>query len=219
MERVTVDDVASDAAEAGVDRHRLAERLGATGLALTRYRVAPGESLPAGLHAHADQEEVFYVLDGTVAFETLPAVSDENDASDGNGASDGNDASDDDAEEDGHVVEAGGAIRFAPGEFQSGRNAGTSPLDVLAVGAPRDSIDLRFPTTCPDCGRGEMRLVTDDGGPQFVCPACETTRTPTACPDCGGDDLRFRRGEEVRTVVRCSDCETAFETPPVEGEW
>ena len=243
MERVAVDDAPSDVEEAGVDRHRLSERLGTAALALNRYRVAPGGALPAGLHAHADQEEVFYVLAGTATFETLAPTDDENraggggsdeashesaDAVDVNDATDADDAADEsgratadagDTGERGDVaVRAGEAVRFAPGEFQSGRNDGSEPLVVLAVGAPRESADLRFPAACPDCGRGEMRLTTADG-PRFVCPDCGAARVPTPCPDCGGEDLRFRRDDAARTVVRCRDCDATYPTPPVRGEW
>ena len=222
MERVAVDDVASDVEAAGVDRRRLSDRLGTTDLALNRYRVAPGGTLPAGLHAHADQEEVFYVLAGTATFETLASPS-----ATSPGTADGPDDSERATADAGDVpgetgdvtVRTGEAVRFAPGEFQSGRNGGSDPLVVLAVGAPRGSDDLRFPVACPDCGRGEMRLATGGEVPRFRCPRCGAERVPTPCPDCGGEDLRFRRGGDARAVVHCASCEAAFETPPVRGEW
>lgn len=40
-------------------------------LGLRTYRVEPGEEIPlSGLHYHDEQEEVFYVLEGTLAVET-----------------------------------------------------------------------------------------------------------------------------------------------------
>lgn len=57
-----------------------------------------------------DQEELFIVLAGTAAFETM----------------------------DGTItVDTGEAIRFAPGEFHSGANAANEELVALAVGVPR----------------------------------------------------------------------------------
>ena len=46
---------------------------GAAGLenvAVNRYEVDPGEEIPLAYHYHDDQEEVFYVLSGTLAVET-----------------------------------------------------------------------------------------------------------------------------------------------------
>lgn len=44
-------------------------------LGLRVYAVAPGEETPlSGMHYHDEQEEVFYVLDGTLAVETPDRV-------------------------------------------------------------------------------------------------------------------------------------------------
>lgn len=202
VNHVSLAAVEPDGDRSGVERRRLSGSLGTTALAVTHYRIAPGEGLPSGLHAHADQEEVFNVRSGTATFEYLPPV-----------------------DADGHApgestvsVAAGEAVRFAPGEFQSGHNAGSDPLDLLAVGAPRDSTDLRFPVDCPRGDAREMRLVADDG-PRFVCPECGVERTPVPCPDCGGGDLRVTLGETTRTVVVCADCEATFDVPPTREDW
>ncbi|MWG36350.1 cupin domain-containing protein [Halomarina oriensis] len=203
MERVALDDVAPATPAPGVVRRRLSAVLGTAGVALVHYRVAPGDELPAGLHAHADQEEVFVVLDGTARFETLVPTDD----SAAPALSPG-----------GVTVEAGEAVGFASGEFQSGHNAGDTDLLVLAVGAPLDSGDLRVPVSCPDCDRYAMGLTTD-GGPRFACPDCGCARRPTSCPECAGDDLRVRLGETRPTVVECVDCGERYPTPPVDGAW
>jgi len=39
-------------------------------VAVNRYEVEPGEEIPLAYHYHDDQEEVFYVLSGTLAVET-----------------------------------------------------------------------------------------------------------------------------------------------------
>ena len=151
MEHVSTDDV-----EAGgmsdADVRGLAGPLGTEDVAINHYTLAPGERFSGGLHTHMDQEEVFYVLSGEATFETL----------------------------DGEVaVGAGEAIRFAPGEYQSGKNAGDEPVTALALGAPKDSEDVRVPQECRDCGHENMRAVPGDDGFTLVCPECGTEVTPT----------------------------------------
>lgn len=176
MERVDVE--AADAATAGgVERRTLGEALDTAEVAINHYRLAAGERL-AGLHAHADQEEAFLVLSGAVVFETL----------------------------DGRVpVAEGEAVRFPPGEFQSCTNPGDREAAVLALGAPKDSDDLRVPVGCSACGGGEHRLGFDEGKERLTCPSCGAETGPD-CPDCGGDDLRVVLGSESRPVERCRDC-------------
>lgn len=183
MERTAVSDI--DAPDSS--GHSLTDALGTEYIAAHWYHLSPGEGLPGGLHAHVDQEEVFLVVAGVAAFETL----------------------------EGEVhVEAGEAIRFAPGEYQSGRNAGDTELDVLALGAPRDSDDVRVPATCPDCGAGSLRLETDDGL-TFGCPACAAEHVPASCRDCGSDALAFTTDDGGDPVVECGDCGTHFDDVPL----
>ncbi|WP_439025425.1 cupin domain-containing protein [Haloarchaeobius sp. DT45] len=192
MRRVALADVASDDPGDESDRHHLASALGTESLALTRYRIAPGDGLPGGVHAHTDQEEVFVVLDGTVTFETPAAA-------------------------DGRVaVSAGEAIRFAPGEFQSGWNRGESDCTVLALGAPRDSDDTRIPVACPDCDHPDLRLDVGGDAPTLVCPACAAEHVPEPCPACGDGELVARLdGHEA--VVVCESCASEFADPPFRG--
>lgn len=187
MERITISDIEPVAVGERSQRRGLAERLGTTDVALNHYRVAPGEGLPGGLHAHMDQEELFYLLAGALRFETMS----------------------------GEVgVEAGEAIRFAPGEFQSGTNESASEAVVLAIGAPRETEDIRIPAACPDCGHATLRLDTE-GELSFRCPDCASVYVPRGCPDCGHDDLRFTLGERSRPAVVCQDCGSTFEHPPL----
>jgi hypothetical protein len=76
------------------------------------------------------------------------------------------------------TVGAGEAVRFAPGEYQSGTNTGDAPVVALALGAPKDSEDVRVPQECPDCGNGNMRAIPGDEGFTLVCPECGTEVTP-----------------------------------------
>ncbi|WP_290811244.1 cupin domain-containing protein [Halovivax sp.] len=191
MKRVFISETDPVGAEA-FELRRLSEPLGTTDIAINHYRVAPGAGLPAGLHAHADQEEVFVVLEGAATFETL----------------------------DGEVdVATGEAIRFGPGEFQSGRNDGDEELVLLALGAPGESEDVRIPIECPECDGEDLRLDFGGSGLTFACRRCGAERTPIDCPECGGADLRVTLGADGEPVADCTDCGGTYERPPIEGEW
>ncbi|MFC7046252.1 cupin domain-containing protein [Halobacteriaceae archaeon GCM10025711] len=196
METVAIDDVEPDRFGAGVDRHVLSSPLGTTDVAINRFSVASGEELPAGLHAHADQEEVFVVLAGEATFETLVEGADGREAGE-------------------VTVGAGEAIRFAPGEFQSGRNDADTDLVVLAMGAPRDSEDVRIPVACPACGHEDVRLDAGGDRPTFVCPDCGDEHVPAPCPACGSEDLHTTLGADARVIVVCRECDAAFDEPPL----
>jgi uncharacterized cupin superfamily protein len=187
MERVLIDSVEPSVRENEIVRRDLSDPLGTTDVAINHYRLAPGERFPGGLHAHMDQEEVFVVLEGEATYETMGGEI---------------------------TVREGEAIRFAPGEFQSGKNASDSELMVCAMGAPRDSEDIRIPIECLECDHDNMRLVLGGDRPTFVCPDCSAERIPQGCPECGYDEMRVVLGDE--TVVACPDCETEFEKPPFE---
>jgi uncharacterized cupin superfamily protein len=194
VDRVAIEDVPPDAIETDSERRRLADPLGAEGVAVTHYRVAPGDGLPAGLHAHPEQEELFVVLAGVAAFEVLLP------------------------REDGHetrevTVEASEAVRFAPGEFQSGHNAGDDELVVFAFGAPREAEPVLTPLPCPDCGHDELRIDAAASGVELVCPDCAAAHVPGGCPDCGAEmRATLRRGD---VGVACPACGHEQTTPPL----
>ena len=48
----------------------ISDAAGLENVAVNRYEVDPGEEIPLAYHYHDDQEEVFYVLSGTLAVET-----------------------------------------------------------------------------------------------------------------------------------------------------
>ena len=146
MEKVSVDDVEPRSSGGDIDRRGLSDPLDTDDVAISRYRLQPGERFSSALHTHMDQEEVFVVLEGEATFETL----------------------------DGETsVAAGEAIRFAPGEYQSGKNDGKDVLVAFAMGAPRHSRDVRVPRECPECGHENMQAVPGDDGMNLVCPECE----------------------------------------------
>ncbi|WP_325064181.1 cupin domain-containing protein, partial [Halobacterium bonnevillei] len=113
----------------------LTDVLGAANVALNYYELETGDSFAYGVHAHENQEEIFYVLDGTVTFRTLDV-----------GESGG-------VEGDEREVSAGELARFAPGEFQRGvkrgRRARPRAGNRRAAGRPARR---RFLRECEDCG-------------------------------------------------------------------
>jgi uncharacterized cupin superfamily protein len=120
MKKVGITEIKPDGVSEGSLRRKLAGVVGTTDVALNHYRLAPGEGFPGGLHAHMDQEEVFIVLDGQATFETM----------------------------DGEVtVDEGEVIRFVPGEFHSGETFSEEELKALAIGAPRNTTDVRIPVS------------------------------------------------------------------------
>ena len=206
MERTVVDAETPSPAHA-VARRGLSGPLDTDGVALNHYRIPPGEGFPSGLHTHADQEEIFVVLEGVATFETLAGSGEnENEVTGGAPAS----------PRTGHEVrvEAGEAIRFAPGEYQSGYNREDEALVALAIGAPRESTDVRVPVRCPECGDADLGL--DSGGERlsFVCPACDAERVPASCPDCGADGMGLTLDDANTVVAACESCGAEFETPP-----
>lgn len=149
MERVDIDDVEPAFMDgSGLDRRGLSGPLGTDDLAINYYAIEPGESLSGGMHAHFDQEEVFYVVDGEVTFETP---------------------------DDEFAVGADEAVRFAPGEFQTSENESDETAVVIALGAPKGSEDVRVPLECRECGDSDTLqfLMDKDGGDHRLrCPEC-----------------------------------------------
>ncbi|WP_232686946.1 cupin domain-containing protein [Halobacterium zhouii] len=129
----------------------LSDALGAANVALNHYELAPGDSFAYGFHAHENQEEVFYVQEGTVTFRTL----------------------------DGDVeVSAGELVRFGPGEFQRGVNESEERVRALAIGAPQDPGDTEILRACEECGEEtphDLELADDQSAVLAVCAECGTT--------------------------------------------
>ena len=147
MEHIEIDEVETGGFGRDAEMRPLTDALGTEDMAINHYRLDPGEGFSGGLHAHLDQEEVFVILSGTATFET----------------------------EDGTVeVGEGEAIRFAPGEYQTGSNEGEVAVDALALGAPADSTEVRVPVECRECGHEALAAVPGDDGMAFACPECGT---------------------------------------------
>ena len=139
-------------------RRPLSEALGTDHFAMNYFELEPGETFSGGLHAHHDQEEVFYVQSGVATFE----VADEPDS----GAAES------------VTVEAGELIRFSPGEFQTGYNESDTDERVvgLAFGAPtprHDWSEIEAAIPCRECDdETGHEMAPVDGGFEFTCMEC-----------------------------------------------
>lgn len=60
----------ADDPEREADRRSISYELGLQNLGAHVYEAAPGESIPLAYHVHDEQEELFYVLEGTLSVET-----------------------------------------------------------------------------------------------------------------------------------------------------
>lgn len=153
MEQVALDDIDSWMSPA-TEKRSLSAALGAEELAMHHYVLEPGERFGFGYHRHHDQEEVFYVLEGTATFET----------------------------EAGDVtVGPAEAVRFAPGEWQLGRNASDDRVVALALGAPADSEEIDVVRECPDC---------DERQPVRIEPTADRDALVAICEECGAETVR-----------------------------
>lgn len=148
MERTSAEAVDSWVSPAAAKRP-LGRALGAEGVAVNHYELEPGDAFGFGYHRHPDQEELFYVIEGEATFET---------------------------EEGDVTVGAGEAVRFAPGEWQLGRNEGEGRVVALALGAPAETSAADIRRECPDCGERtptEVEPADEGGGLVTVCQECD----------------------------------------------
>ena len=176
-----VEPVAIDATQLRGTRWRLGAAAGASGAGLSRYRLSAGErAMP--VHVHADEEELFYVLDG-----------------EGTSWQDGR----------AYTVRAGDCILHRPGaEAHTILGAGDG-LDVLAFGGgsatgltwlPRAQAWWNGPHWMPHDGPDPF-AAENRAGPLEV-PAAEAQRPPTivALDDVPAED--FTGGGDVAAVRR-----------------
>jgi len=161
MRKIAVDDVDIELSPLGVHsvRKPVSDALGTEHFAMNYFELEPGESFSGGLHTHHDQEEIFYVLEGTATFD----VADEPST---------------DATEQ-VTVGGGEVVRFPPGQYQEGYNDADSEETVVgfAFGAPdskHDWADIESVLHCGDCGEetGHGMSLTDDGNFEFTCSEC-----------------------------------------------
>ncbi|MFD1563351.1 cupin domain-containing protein [Haloarchaeobius amylolyticus] len=153
MEQVSLSDVDRWMSPAR-NKRSLSNALGTEHLAMNHYILEPGESFGFGYHRHAEQEEIFYVLEGTATFET---------------------------EEGDVTVSAEEAIRFAPGEWQLGRNETDDRVVALALGAPSETGETEIRRTCPNCGERQ---------PVRIEPTDDRNALVAICEECGAETVR-----------------------------
>jgi uncharacterized cupin superfamily protein len=157
MEKVAIDDVKTQNSPLGVHslRKPVSSALGTEHFAMNYFELQPDESFSGGLHTHHDQEEVFYVMEGSVEFEVG-------------------------LDRETVLVEAGEVIRFAPGEYQTGWNRGDETVRGWALGAPgaqHDWDELESVVDCRECGEETPHAtsINDEGRFAFTCNECGTS--------------------------------------------
>lgn len=172
MQKISIDDIDSGSfdTEIHADRRSLSDPLNTSNVAITYYALEPGERFSGSVHTHLDQEEVFLIIEGTATFELRAPPR-------GADGRTGSEATRETSQREISVRE-NEAVRFAPGEFQSGKNDSDETVVAFALGAPRDSEDVRVSripaldntdVACPDCDRDSMRISPNGG---LICPDC-----------------------------------------------
>lgn len=166
MQRVHLDDV-DQAVTAATVKRSLSRVLETSDMALNHYELEPGKSLSFGYHSHADQEEVFYVEEGSVEFET----------------------------DAGTVTVGAGEIAYSPpGEYKRGTNLGKTRARVLAIGAPREMGETDIQRECPSCGEyTSQELGAPDGSdvPPAELQTSDSVELVARCLECGTETGRF----------------------------
>lgn len=152
MQKIDLDEMTADAASQ--DRQSVSAPLDAQDFSMNYYVLEPGEEFTEALHAHLDQEEVFFVLEGEATFQMKPDLH---------------------AESDTVTVQDGEMVRFDAGEYQQGRNESEETLRALALGTPQESTDIRVAVPCQNCGDSDfLEFTMVDGDPGMECPECGT---------------------------------------------
>ena len=156
MEKLSIDDVRNEVNPLQVHdvRRPVSDALGTESFAMNYFELAPGDSFSGGLHTHHDQEEVFYIEEGTAVFEVGK-------------------------ERETVTVEAGELIRFEPGEFQMGYAKEEDGNEVVgwALGAPGSTHDweeLESMIPCQECGEElpHATTINAEGRFEFTCTVC-----------------------------------------------
>ena len=117
--------------------HRLSEPAGLSAMAVNRFGADPGEKLPLAYHYHDEQEEAFYVIEGTLAVETP---------------------------EETYEVPAGSLFAADPGSPQLAYNPDDAEerVTVLAIGAPPADDVHPYDPEEPDEGTGDGEDENED---------------------------------------------------------
>ncbi|ESS10438.1 MAG: cupin domain protein [uncultured archaeon A07HR60] len=169
MQKVATDDVANVPHLMGVNSTRspVSRAIDDMDFAMVLFELDPGESFSGAPHKHLNQEELFYVLEGTATWETKP-----------------------EAGADPQYVEVGPneLIHFQEDDvFQTGRNESDDLVKAVTVGSPgarhvwEQSLGL---ADCPDCGAETVHtFVPDDDAADVRMPTPE--EMAISCRECG----------------------------------
>ena len=161
-EHVAIADVPNMIAPAD-QRKDVDEAVGATAMGVNFFVARPGQIIPFGYHSHPDQEELFYVVAGELAFDTP----------------------------DGEFHVGADEVFFAPANApHRGRVVGDEPARVLAIGAPGDAGQAEIREPCPSCEEptGRDFSIDDSGAERELVLYCEDCGTETARYTRGPDD-------------------------------
>lgn len=158
------------------------EAVGATEFGFNVVTADPGQQLPWGFHSHPDHEELFYVLSGTVEFETREPQG----GSDGRTGSEREGATRE-TEDRTYEVTAGEAFFVPRDRGQRGVAVGDEPARVVAVGAPKATDDAVIEEACPSCGAVTGRAFDSE-------QVDETTVYVLSCAECGTETDRLTPG-------------------------
>lgn len=187
-------------------KKNVSDAVGASNVAVNVYSALPGESISLGYHRHAEQEEIFYVIEGTIAFET---------------------------EQGGFWIETGEAFFVPTNAPHRCRAAGDEMARVIAIGSPRASEDLVFSEWCPECSHDTDRdreyLTEDVETIVLRCTECgaETDRVRAGmeiegepCPECGetvqqAEETVDDAGQTI-FVLSCANC--GIETDRIQSD-
>jgi len=127
----------------------LSDELDTDGISVNYYELTPGESFTVSIHRHGVQKELFYIVSGTVTFES---------------------------ESEEMTVESGEIIRIPPGTFQLGTNYGDEPATGLALGVPREyEEETEWLVECEECGHRTVHIFSEaevDGEYRYECADC-----------------------------------------------
>ncbi|MFB6205770.1 MAG: cupin domain-containing protein [Haloglomus sp.] len=168
MRKQAIDDVSTVPHFMGINSHRkpLSRAIDEMGFAMVHFELAPGEAFSGGLHTHHDQEELFYVLEGTATFEVK----------DGPGA---------DVER--HDVGPGEVIHFEKGgSYQTGGNRSDEPVVAVALGVPNRRHawgDTEVLFDCPACGAETVHDIAAEHPADERMPDPEEMQI--SCRECG----------------------------------
>ena len=209
MRKVRTHDVESYMGPASVKRP-LAGELGTESLAINYFELEPGESFAFGYHSHADQEEVFYVVEGTAVFETgaIENPAGDDGAKAGGDAPTGDDttagdtaASDRAAANGGETADDGEAA--GDGEAANGADIGVERVTVGAGEA------VRFAPGESQQGRNESgeRVVALALGAPKDAGETDIRRECVSCSEFTSQEIDMTDNRDA-LVTRCVACDT-----------